>query len=167
MGHSHFTGETDIVRRTTLAFRSSVGDHILKFLETIPSMTKDFYALDTLNADEYLEARNTVNALQSVAVLESPADTIKYLAENIDVAPLTLEVATAANKRDDVDRVLVEIEEDPESLDHSLFVIAVVSTEDFDAWDVVDQHILGSIIEPNAATNRARVVFSIAHAESF
>lgn len=79
---------------------------------------------------------------------------------------LALRLATVSNNRADVDKVIVEIEQDPESDEQSLFVTAVVSTEDFDTWDAIDEHILGKILEPSAAINRARVVFSVAHAES-
>jgi len=159
-------GETHIVYRNTLAYGSPADDQLQQFLEKIPSVARGFDVRNTLSANDYAEARNTVNALQAVATPQNQTSIIKYLAANIEVAPLALEVATAANKRNDVDRVLVEIEEDPESSNQSLFVIAVVSTEDFNEWDAIDQDILGSIIAPHAATNRARIVFSIAHADS-
>ena len=127
--------------RTTLAYRSSVGDQIQKFMSLIPS-------------------------LKSVARINDIPKVILYLADNSDVCNLALELATASHNRQDVDNVIVEMEQDPESDEHSLFVTAVVSTEDFNAWDAIDEHILGTILKPSAAINRARVVFSIAHAES-
>ncbi|WP_339779890.1 hypothetical protein [uncultured Marinobacter sp.] len=152
--------------RTTLAYRSSVGDQIQKFMSLIPSLAKDLYNPHQQHLGGYIEAKNTVDALKSVARINDIPKVILYLADNSDVCNLALELATASHNRQDVDNVIVEMEQDPESDEHSLFVTAVVSTEDFNAWDAIDEHILGTILEPSAAINRARVVFSIAHAES-
>lgn len=152
--------------RTTLAIRSSVGDQIEKLVNLIPSFAKDIYGFSHRAPENYLEAKNTVDALKSVAIVSSAPKVLIFLSENADLCDLALKLATVTNNRTDVDRVIVEIEQDPESDEHSLFVTAVVSTEDFTTWDAIDEHILGTILEPSAAINRARVVFSIAHAES-
>lgn len=152
--------------RTTLAYRSSVGDQLQKFMSLIPSLARDLYTPHQDYQDSYLEAKNTVDALMSVSDLQERARVTLYLSDNPELCDLALQLTTAANNRQDVDSVIVELEEDPESADLSLFVTAVVSTEDFHTWDRIDADILDSILQPNASINRARVVFSIAHADS-
>ena len=71
-----------------------------------------------------------------------------YLAQNNDVGQLALLAATAARYADNVERVVVEVVEDPESGSENLFVTAVVATEDFDVWDAIDEHVLSDVMEP-------------------
>lgn len=152
--------------RSTQLNRSSLGDHIQSYTHFAPSLTRALYKVGSRSIVDFQEARNMVAALKSVATVNDPKKAALYFAQNNDVGQLALLAATAARYADNVERVVVEVVEDPESGSENLFVTAVVVTEDFDVWDAIDEHVLSDVMEPSASINLARVVFSISHAES-
>ncbi|WP_018402976.1 hypothetical protein [Marinobacter gelidimuriae] len=152
--------------RSTQLNRSRFSDHIQSNTRFASSQTRALYKLGSRSIFDFQEARSMVAALKSVATVNDPKKAALYLAQNSDVGQLALLAATTARYADNVERVVVEIVEDPESGNENLFVTAVVATEDFDVWDAIDEHVLSNVMEPSASINLARVVFSISHAES-
>jgi hypothetical protein len=152
--------------RSTQLNRSRLGDHIRSYTRFAPSLIRAFSKSSPRSTVDFQEARSMVVALKSVATVSDPKKAALYLAQNSDVGQVALLTATAARYADNVERVVVEIVEDPESGSENLFVTAVVVTEDFDVWDAIDEYILSDVMEPSASINLARVVFSISHAES-